>query len=77
MHSLLLQISVCLFTLCCGIKIPGNFYGSPEVLSGYLPNSDEYVEAFSLQEDCLTIKGNSRQVSKLIGSADPQGKKFF
>ena len=43
---------------CSKIEVPSNFYGSPEVFSGYLPVREWFVEAFTLHEDVLKIAGN-------------------
>ena len=73
MWSIYLSVSNSIFFVCLGFDIPTNFYGSPEIFSGYLPNQDQYVEAFTLHKDCLTIKGTSHEISRKMASTNPQG----
>ena len=55
-------------------EIPTTFSGSPEVFSGYLPDCDKYVEAFSYDEDCEVIEGTALQVSMALPQLSSNGK---
>ena len=61
---------------CAANKIPENFSGSPEVFSGYLPDKDKYVEAFSYHEDCKVIEGNATSVSLVLAQLNPTRKQL-
>ena len=60
--------------ICSATKVPENFSGSPEVFSGYLPDKDKYVEAFSYHDDCKVIEGNASIVSLALAQVDPTRK---
>ena len=68
-----LSVYTTLLLACTGIETPTNFYGSPEIFSGYLPDGDRYVEAFSLHDDCFVVEGSSQQVFKALMSSHPEG----
>ena len=55
-------------------KIPELFSGSPEVFSGYLPEREKYVEAFSYHEECTVIEGTAASVSDALAKLNPKGK---
>ena len=55
------------------VNVPENFSGSPEVFSGYLPDKEKYVEAFTYHEDCVVIEGGSRSVSKQLSMLNTDG----
>ena len=60
-------------------EIPDFFRGSPEMFSGYLPNSKKFVESFTYTKG-LIIEGNSTQVEKILTESNPRGKftkRFF
>ena len=68
--SLLLAL---IASLSVGFEVPKMFRGSSEIFSGYLPNSDKFVESFTYTKG-LTIVGNSTQVEQKLANSDPQGK---
>ena len=47
---------------CSKIEVPSNFYGSPEVFSGYLSNSDWFVEAFTFHDGVLKVNGSGTDI---------------
>ena len=63
--------------ICTGIEIPENFSGSREVFSGYLPDKQKFVEAFSYRKDCKVIEGNATLVFLTLAQFDPKGKFFL
>ena len=60
--------------VCAANNRPDNFSGSPEVFSGYLPDKDKYVEAFSYDDDCEVIEGTALRVSLALAQLNPNGK---
>ena len=60
--------------ICSATKVPENFSGSPEVFSGYLPDKDKYVEAFSYHQDCKVIEGAAALVSEDLSQLNSKGK---
>ena len=72
-----MQISILfldfLVHLSFATKIPDAFRGSPEIFSGYLPNSEKFVESFMFTRG-LVIKGNSTQIEKILAETNPKGK---
>ena len=60
--------------LCSKIDVPSNFYGSPEVFSGYLPNSEWFVEAFTFHDDTLEIFGTENEVDSELNETPYTGK---
>ena len=78
MHCLFIKmISIVLVinaAICAGVIIPDNFSGSPEVFSGFLPDKDKYVEAFSYREDCNVVEGTAALVSDGLAQLNPKGK---
>ena len=54
-------------------KTPDFFRGSPEIFSGYLLNSEKFVESFTYARG-LEIEGNSTQVEKILAVSNPKGK---
>ena len=58
---------------CLGTQRPQLFNGSPEVFSGYLPDSDKYVKAFMYHEDCAVIEGNAANVSWALAQSEKEG----
>ena len=70
-HILLLVIFHGIFSF--EIKVPANFYGSKEVLSGYLSNSDIIVEAYSLHPDYVVVCGSVQEVERQLATIDTAG----
>ena len=71
--------SICLtfvITLGSAAKVPKMFRGSPEIFSGYLPNSDKFAESFMYTKG-LEIVGNSTQVEKILAESNAQGKIYM
>ena len=64
MFSIFIFLST-LLNVNVAIETPANFYGSPEIFSGYLPNRDRYIDAFTLY-DCLAVDGTATQISGAI-----------
>ena len=60
--------------LCSKIDVPSNFYGSPEVFSGYLPNSEWFVDAFTLHDDSLKIIGDRYEIEDELKNTPHTGK---
>ena len=54
--------------------IPTNFFGSTEIYSGYLSNSDWFVDAFTLGQDHPQISGSIQEVERELQSRETQGK---
>ena len=54
-------------------EIPSNFFGSPEVFSGYLSNQEDFIEAFTLHDDHVTIAGTIREVEQVLATLDTSG----
>ena len=52
---------------------PSNFYGSPEVYSGYLSNSETYKDAFTLHDDHVTLSGTIPEVENALASVNTTG----
>ena len=71
--SVCLLILTLLVTVNVAVKVPKNFRGSPEIFSGYLPNSDKFAESFTYSKG-LEIVGNSTQVEKILAESNAQGK---
>ena len=71
--SVCLLILTLLVTVNVAVKVPKNFRGSPEIFSGYLPNSDKFVQSFTYTRG-LEIVGNSTQVEKILAESNPQGE---
>ena len=63
--------------LCSKIDVPSNFYGSPEVFSGYLSNSKWFVEAFTLHDDALKITGDKFEIEDELKNTPHTGKNFY
>ena len=59
---------------CDGLSIPDNYSGSTEVFSGYLPDKETFVEAFSYHDDCTVFEGQATSISKDFFKAKPEGK---
>ena len=55
-------------------EIPKFFRGSPEIFSGYLPNSEKFKESFTYTRG-LVIEGNSTQVEKILAESKPKGNR--
>ena len=55
------------------MDVPNNFRGSPEIFSGYLSNSEKYVESFRYTRG-LEIVGNSTVVEKILAESNPKGE---
>ena len=55
-------------------NIPSNFYGSSEVYSGYLANSEVFMEAFTLHDDHVSISGSTAEVTNALEKFDTTGK---
>ena len=68
-----------LFRICNGfdIQVLSNFYGSPEVYSGYLSNAEQYQEAFTMPdadgENTLYIRGNQTEIELQLATAETEG----
>ena len=76
--TLWLVVGTCnLHSLVFGFQfqIPSNFYGSSEVFSGYLSNSEVFIEAFTLQDDHVSISGSIPEVERALESIDTTGNK--
>lgn len=66
-----LQIFIAIFFMFCLIsgyeyEVPSNFYGSPEVYSGFLSDQEEYIEAFTLKKDAWRIQGTVASINKQL-----------
>ena len=57
--------------------VPSNFYGSPEVFSGYLSNSEVFIESFTLHDDHINISGSTREVEYGLQTINTKGKKQY
>ena len=72
-------LSVCVIMLVidsAASGIPSNFFGSPEVFSGYLSNQEDFIEAFTLPEDHVTIAGTVHEVEQALATMDTSGKQY-
>ena len=56
------------------IEIPWNYFGSPEVFSGYLTKSEPFIDAFTLYDDHLTITGSIPEVEHALKTTNRIGK---
>ena len=56
------------------IEIPSNYFGSPEVFSGYLTKSELFIDAFTLYDDHLTITGSIPEVEHKLKTTNTIGK---
>ena len=74
---------ICFYILSCQFlcwssafqtEVPSNFYGSPEVFSGYLSNSEVFIEAFTLHDDHVSISGSTHEVEHALETIDTKGK---
>ena len=69
----------CLILMCKGfdIQVPSNFYGSPEVYSGYLSNAEQYKEAFTMPDadgkNTLYIRGNETEIELQLATNETKG----
>ena len=54
-------------------KVPSNFYGSPEVYSGYLSNSEMFINAFTLNDDHVAIVGSAQEVEHALETINATG----
>ena len=59
------------------IEIPWNYFGSPEVFSGYLTKSESFIDAFTLYDDHLTITGSIPEVEHALKTTNTIGKGQF
>ena len=59
---------------CVKYKIPSNFYGSPEVFSGYSSEQQQYIDAFSLHPDHVLISGTIHEVEHGLQTSQEIGK---
>ena len=80
MNFLLLPFLIIVSLFLCETKsfqpnVPPNFYGSPEVFSGYLSYSEVFIEAFTLQDDHVSISGRIPKVEHELDSMENAGKK--
>ena len=71
----LLSIYICMlnFTNASQNKVPSNFYGSPEVYSGYLSNSEMFIDAFTLNDNHVAIVGSAQEVEHALGTINATG----
>ena len=70
-YHFVLCISVVLHSF--QIDVPSNFHGSSEVFSGYLSNSEKFIEAFTLHDDHVSISGSVREVEFAISNISTKG----
>ena len=54
-------------------KVPSNFYGSPEVYSGYLSNSEMFINAFTLNDHHVAIVGSPNEVEHALETINATG----
>ena len=57
-------------------EIPSFFRGSPELFSGFLPNSERFVESFKFTKG-LEIEGNSTQVEMILAESNQKGRFYI
>lgn len=76
LHFIKLSFILCL-VFGYEYNVPSNFYGSPEVFSGFLSDQNEYIEAFTLKEDARIIEGNCTSVNEQLDSIETSGLYFL
>ena len=59
------------------MEIPSNYFGSPEVFSGYLTKSEPFIDAFTLYDDHVTITGSIPEVEHALKATNTIGKRQF
>ena len=59
------------------IDVPLSFYGSSEVFFGYLSNSEEFIQAFTLSDDHITISGSIQEVEHILSNMRTKGNNTF
>ena len=75
------QLSIFIFIFCTHLSQvslfkstpPSNFYGSPEVYSGYLSNGETYKDAFTLHDDHVTLSGTIPEVENALATVNTTG----
>ena len=60
------------FPIYDALDVPWYFRGSPEIFSGYLPDSDIYIQSFSYQKG-LVIEGSAEEVENILAKSNPNG----
>ena len=58
------------------VTVPSNFYGSPEVFSGYLSDQEKYVDAFTMSEDHVHVFGSIPDVEHQLEVLKPTSEKL-
>ena len=59
---------------CVKYETPSNFYGSSEVISGYLSEQQQYIDAFSLHPGHNLILGTIENVEYQLDSTHAEVK---
>ena len=74
LHFLILSCHFLCWIAAFQTDVPSNFYGSPEVFSGYLSNTEVFIEAFTLHDDHVSISGSTQEVEHALETINTKGK---
>ena len=77
MTFLQLLIFTLLIFCVCASQQQTNFFGSQDVFSGYLSESDEYIEAFTLDENHVVISGSIQTIEDHLETEERTGMSYF
>ena len=56
------------------IARPQNFYGSDALLDGYCDGAQDFIDAFTLPSERLTVKGSVSDVTHTMATVNTTGK---
>ena len=57
-----------------GLARPENFYGSEALLDGYCDEAQDFIDAFTLPSERLTVKGSVSDVTNMMTFVNTTGK---
>ena len=57
-----------------GLVRPENFYGSEALLDGYCDEAQDFIDAFTLPSERLTVEGSVSDVTRTMAVVNTTGK---
>ena len=57
-----------------GLARPENFYGSEALLDGYCDEAQDFIDAFTLSSERLTVVGSVSDVTHAMATVNTTGK---
>ena len=57
-----------------GLARPANFYGSDALLDGYCDEAQDFIDAFTLPSERLTVVGSVSDVTHAMATVNTTGK---